>query len=53
MLPVIVFTFAMSSIGRQHIYYDLWYYTVIAATTPTIGAIFVRDTLDTDLNAND
>ena len=50
LLPATVF--AMSAAAGD-IYYGLWYPIAIAAMSLVIGMLFVRDTLGTDLRAND
>lgn len=50
LLPATVFAL---SAYKGDIYYGLWYPVVIAAMSLIIGMIFVRDTLGTDLHAND
>jgi MFS family permease len=50
LLPSI--TFAMVA-QNGNIYYGLWYPIVIAAVTFVIGMIFVRETKDVDIYAND
>jgi MFS family permease len=50
LLPTI--SFAMVA-QNGNIYYGLWYPIIIAAVTFVIGMLFVRETKDTDIYAND
>ena len=36
-----------------NIYYGLWYPIIIAAATFILGALFIRETKDVDIYAND
>ncbi|RZT43070.1 MFS transporter [Cupriavidus agavae] len=50
LLPTISFALVAQN---GNIYYGLWYPIVIAAITFVIGALFVRETKDVDIYAND
>jgi len=50
LLPTISFALVAQN---GNIYYGLWYPIIIAAVTFVIGALFVRETKDVDIYAND
>ncbi len=49
-LPTIAFALVA---GTGNIYYGLWYPIVIAGITLVIGSLFIRETKDVDIYAND
>ena len=50
LLPTISFALVAQN---GNIYYGLWYPIIIAAMTFVLGALFVRETKDVDIYAND